>query len=110
MLRLHRLVHPFDFIFDSTGDILMYGDFYYKEDEPDENGKYLIIRATTYHQLKKQRKEDNWDYTILNNAESLRDYEKQVKDAYHELVKESILEHKVWGKDSQNYARDEGEY
>ena len=26
MLRLHRMVHPFDFMFDSTGDILMYGD------------------------------------------------------------------------------------
>lgn len=110
MLRLHRLVHPFDFIFDSTGDILMYGDFYFKEDEPDENGNYLIIRATTYHNLKQQKKKDNWDYTVLNRQESLRDYEKSVKDAYHELVKESILEHKVWGKDSQNWAKDAGEY
>jgi len=110
MLRLKRVVHPFDTMFDSTGDTLIYGDFYYEEDEPDENGKYLRIRATTYHQLKKERKETNWDYTVLNNAESLRDYEKQIKDAEHELVKESILSHKVWGKDSQNNDRDAGEY
>lgn len=110
MLKLHRLVHPFDFIFASNGEILMYGDFYYKEDEPDEDGKYLIIRATTYHNLKKQRKEENWDYSILNKQESQRDYEKAVKEAYQNLVNTSILEHKVWGKDSQNKAKDAGEY
>lgn len=110
MLRLHRMVHPFDFKFDSTGDILMYGDFYYEEDEPDEDGKYLTIRATTYHTLKQQRKEENWDYTTLNNQESQKDYEKQVKEAYQELIKSSILEHKIWGKDSQNWAKDAGEY
>lgn len=110
MLRLHRIVHPFDFMFDSTGDILLYGDFYYKEDEPDEEGKYLTIRATTYHNLKKQRREEQWDYTILNRQESQRDYEKSVKDAYHELITNSILEHKVWGKNSQNYAKEAGEY
>lgn len=111
MLRLKRIVHPFDFMYDSTGDILMYGDFYYEDDEEkDSNGKPYTIRATTYQQLKMKRKRDNWDYTTLNNAESLRDYEKQVKDAEHELFKESILSRKVWNKDSQNNDRDAGEY
>lgn len=104
------MLHPLEFMKDSTGDILVYGDFYYEEDEPDEEGRYWRIRATTYHNLKQQRLQENWDYTKLNNAESWRDYDKQVKDAYAELVKESILEHKVWGKTSQNYDKDAGEY
>lgn len=108
MLRLKRIVHPFDFMYDSTGDVLMYGDFYYQEDEPDENGKYFLIRATTYHQLRKEAKEDAWDYSTLNNATSLRDYERQLKDAEHELAKESILSHKIQNKPSFNNDVDSG--
>jgi len=111
MLRLKRIVHPFDFMFDSTGEILMYGDFYYEDDEDvDTHGHPYRIRATTYQNLKNQRKKDNWDYTTLNNAETLRDYEKQLKDAEHELFKESVLSRKVWNKDSQNNDKDAGEY
>ena len=108
MLHLHRIVHPFDFMFDSTGDILMFGDFYYKEDEPDSEGKYWTIRATTYHQLRQQKQEENWNYSKLNNAESWRDYDKQVKDAYHEMVKESILDHKIAGKSVENEEKELG--
>lgn len=111
MLHLKRIVHPFDFMYDSTGDIMMYGDFYYEDDEDtDSHGHPYRIRATTYQNLKNQRKRDNWDYTILNRAETLRDYEKQVREAEHELFKESVLSRKVWGKDSQNNDRDAGDY
>lgn len=111
MLRLKRIVHPFDMINDSTGDPMIYGDFYYEDDEDvDERGQPYRIRATTYHNLKQQRREENWDYSILNNAESLKDYEQQLREAEYELFKESVLERKVWGKDSQNNDREAGEY
>lgn len=111
MLRLKRIVQPFDMINDSTGQPMIYGDFYYEDDEEkDDWGNPYRIRATTYHSLKQQRKQDNWDYTILNNAQNLKDYEQQLKEAEQELFKETVLEMKVWGKDSQNNDKEVGEY
>ena len=109
MLRLKRMIHPFDFMFDSTGDILMFGDYYYQDDELDENGKRYTIRATTLYKQQQEKRQNEWDESILNNAESLREYEKAIKDAEHELAKNEALNKNIWGKDSQNRDREAGD-
>ena len=85
-----------------SDQIMMYGDFYY---EDDEDG--LIISAKYYHELQKKKKEEEFDYTTLNNAQSQKEYQEQLRQAERELFEASVLERKVYGKDSQNYEREE---
>ena len=111
MLRLKRIVYPFDFMLDSTGDVLMYGDFFYEDDEDiDEHGQPYRIRATTYQKLKTQNRRDNWDYSRLNYFKDQREYAKELRQAEYELAKGRWIEHKVWGKNSRNNDIEAGTY
>lgn len=86
---------------DASGEVMMYGDFYY---EDDQTGK--IISANYYKNLKEQRKRDTFDYTILNNAQSQKEYQDQLKKAEQEYLTATILDEPVFGKDSQNNERE----
>lgn len=95
MLFLKRIIHPTDFFrCDASGKILMYGDFYF---EDDQTGKR--IDAQYYHQLKEEQRENNWDYSVLNDAENQREYQEQLKELEREALSQSILNEKVfkWG-------------
>ena len=81
---------------------MMYGDFYY---EDDEDG--LIVSASYYHDLKKKRKEEEFDYTILNNAQSEKEYADQLRLAEQQLFEQTVLDRKVFGKDSQNFEKED---
>lgn len=80
---------------------MMYGDFYY---EDDEDG--LIVSASYYQSLKKKKKEEEFDQTLLNNAENWKEYEESLREKERELFESSVLDRKVYGKDSQNYERE----
>ena len=69
----------------------MYGDFYY---EDDQTGKR--VDAQYYHQLKEEQREENWDYTTLNEAESQRDYQEQLRELEREALSQSILNEEVF--------------
>lgn len=102
MLHLKRITHFNEFLKCQVSDeIMMYGDFYY---EDDEDG--LIVSAKYYHDLKKKKKEDEFDYTELNNAQSQKEYQDQLRQAERELFESTVLDRKVFGKDSQNYERE----
>lgn len=81
---------------------MMYGDFYY---EDDEDG--LIVSANYYNELKKKKRKEEWDYTTLNNAQTQKEYQETLKRAEMELFEQTLLDRKVYGKDSQNNAKDE---
>lgn len=98
MLFLKRITHFNEFLkCDASGQILMYGDFYYVD---SDTGK--IISADYYSNLKEQRKRDTFDYTILNNAQSQKEYQDELEKAEQEYLTSVALDKPVFGKDSQN--------
>ena len=102
MLYLKRITRFNEFLRCHVSDqIMMYGDFYY---EDDEDG--LIVSAKYYHDLKKQKREDEWDYTELNNAESQKEYQERLHDAEKALFESEVLIRKIAGKDAENYAKE----
>lgn len=104
MLFLKRMIYPNEFITcDATGQVLMYGDFYYYDDETGKN-----ISAKHYHSLKEQRRKDMFDNSILENAQSLKEYEDTLKKAEQEYLSNELLDKPMFGKDSQNRQREAG--
>lgn len=102
MLHLKRITNFNEFLrCKVSGQIMMYGDFYY---EDDEDG--LIVSANYYNQLKKQKQENEWDYTELNNAQDQKDYQDRLREAEMALFESEVLNRKVAGKDSDNYERE----
>ena len=79
----------------------MYGDFYYVD---NQTGK--IISANYYNNLKEQRKRDTFDYTILNNAQSQKEYQDELEKAEQEYLTSTILDEPMFGEDSQNNERE----
>ncbi|MBP3199279.1 MAG: hypothetical protein J6N21_20095 [Butyrivibrio sp.] len=98
MLHLKRITHFNEYLICKvSGEVMMYGDFYY---EDDEDG--LIVSANYYHNLKKQKKEDNWDYSELNAFESQRDYAEALKEKERELFEKTVLNRAVAGHEVEN--------
>ncbi len=83
----------------------MFGDFYYRD---DTDGK--IISARYYQSLKQQRREENWDYSLLNQAASQKEYQDMLREKEMELLSEEVLDRPVYGRDSDNAAREAGIY
>ena len=97
MLRLHRITRFNEFLrCHASGEILMYGDFYYTNDD----GK--VISAKYYHNIKEQRKRETFDQTILENAKSQKEYQDELRKAEEEYLTQTMLEEKVAGKEALN--------
>ena len=95
MLHLKRITRFNEFLRCKVSDqIMMYGDFYY---EDDEDG--LIVSAKYYHDLKKQRKEENWDYSLRDGFESQKEYQDQLREAEKALFESTVLDREIAGKD-----------
>ena len=104
MLFLKRIVRFNEFMkCDASGEILMYGDFYY---EDSETGK--IISAKYYHNQKMQVKRELFDQSILENAQSQKEYDDALREAEKEYLTATMLEKPVFGKEVQNRMREEG--
>ena len=103
MLRLHRITDPYEFLIDKVdGSVIMPGDFYYKDDDDG-----LIVNAKTLHNLKEEQRKDNYDYTLRDNAQNWKDYNEQMKEAEHELLKTEILDRKIWWHEASNNQKEE---
>lgn len=97
------MIYPNEFVrCHASGEILMYGDFYY---EDDETGR--IISAKYYHELKKKDKEDNWDNTAMENYESQKEYQDALREKEQEYYEKNLLKMTVFGKDADNYEKEE---
>lgn len=90
MLHLKRVQYFTDFMkCHVSKEIIKHGDYYY---EDDEDG--MIIKASVYGKLKKEKIEDEYDYTRLNQAESLRDYESSLREYEREFLKSTVFDRK----------------
>lgn len=97
MLRLRRITHFNEFMrCHASGEILMYGDFYYENDD----GK--IISAKYYHNTKEQLRRENFDQSILENAQNQREYQEQLRLAEQEYLSQQMLEEPVETKEAYN--------
>ena len=73
-----------------SGKYITYGDYYYIDDEDG-----LIVAASVYHDMKRQKKLDEWDWTRYNNAKSEREYEEMCREKEKEYLTAHLLERKV---------------
>lgn len=59
---------------DVSKELIGPGDYYY---EDDQDG--FIVKAEVYKELKNRKKEEEWDYSILNQAENELEYKECLK-------------------------------
>ena len=80
MLRLKKIVNPYEWERSHlTGSYILPGATYY---EDDEDG--FIIRADEYAELKKRKKEEEFDYSRLIGAQNEREYSEMMRQMYRE--------------------------
>lgn len=106
MLILKRITHFNEFLkCKASGQILMYGDFYYTDTEDPS----MVIDAKYYHNQKMERKKENWPYSeILEKHESLKEYQDDLQEKEQEYLTSVMLDkYHVFGHDAENYQRDE---
>lgn len=95
MLHLKRIIHDYEFLrCDISNELIAYGDWYY---EDDTDG--LIVKFTVYQRIKDKRERDTFDYTLLERAQSEKEYKQQLKKAERELFEATVLDRKIYGKD-----------
>ena len=98
MLTLHRIQNFNEFLrCHASGEILMYGDYYYTNDAGQ------VISAKYYYNTKEQRRRENFDQSILNTAQTQKDYQDALREAEKEYLSEQMLDEPVAGlKESYN--------
>ena len=93
MLILKRVQYFNDWVkCDITGKTLLYGEYYY---EDDTDG--LVVDAVYYHQLKKERKEKEFDYSKLEKAQSQQEYKQMLKEYQRSFLEDGLLDREVLG-------------
>lgn len=95
MLWLKRMQYFNEFrTCDASGQVLMYGDFYYQD---DETGK--VISADYYNSLKKERQEAEFDYSRRDYYESDQEYQQALREKEQELLSNKVLDIPRYGKE-----------
>ena len=95
MLHLKRVTSQYELIMCQVSkELITFGEYYY---EDDEDG--LIVKATVYHEAEKKKAKDAFDKTKLENAKSFNDYKKALKKAEEELIKQTLADRVVFGRD-----------
>ena len=85
-----------DYLIDNKYVLYLYsdiGDYYY---EDDQDG--FIVKAEVYKELKNRKKEEEWDYSILNQAENELEYKRMLKEATMNMLASTLFERKVFNK------------
>lgn len=91
MLHLKRITRPYEWERDHlTGAYIQFGDYYYWDDEDG-----FVISAEEYGKLKRMKKEAEFDYSRLNDAEDEREYEEIIKEKTRMHLAENVLNRKV---------------
>ena len=95
MLHLKRVVHFNEFIkCDISGDIIAYGDYYY---EDDEDG--LIVKASVYGEMKREKKMEEFGYEKLEKAESQHEYRQALREYERQYLAQGLFDRKIAGKE-----------
>lgn len=95
MLVLKRIIHQNEWIrCNVSGEIMTHGQYYY---EDDEDG--FIVDAFVYKEMKDAKKAEEFDYSIIENAASEREYREALRQYEREFKTSTLLDRKVLGKD-----------
>ena len=95
MLVLHRITHFNEFLrCHASGEILMYGDYYYTND------KGQVISAKYLYNKKMELKRNKFDQTILNNAQTDKERQDELRKAEEEFLSSQMLEEPIAGHDN----------
>ena len=78
---------------DISEELIGPGDYYY---EDDQDG--FIVKAEVYKELKNRKKEEEWDYSILNQAENELEYKRMLKETTMNMLASTLFERKVFNK------------
>ena len=90
MLKLKKIVNPYEWERSHlTGSYILPGATYY---EDDEDG--FIIRADEYAELKKRKKEEEFDYSRLIGAQNEREYSEMMRQMYREYNQDTLLDNR----------------
>lgn len=94
MLRWKRVTNPFEWErCHITGDYIRYGEYYLQDDEDG-----LVVSAKIYAQMKKEKREAEFDYSRLENAENEREYAEALKEAEIAQKAASLLDRPIEGR------------
>lgn len=92
MLILKRMIYPYEVLkCHMTGEMIVYGDFYYEDDEDK-----TIVKATAYNKLKKEAREMSFDYSLLQKAQNQKEYNEMVKRAQRDYLNATILDRPIF--------------
>lgn len=92
MLILKRMIYPYEVLkCHMTDEMIVYGDFYYEDDEDN-----TIVKATAYNKLKQEARERSFDYTLLQHAQSQKEYNELVKRAQRDYLNATILDRPIF--------------
>lgn len=92
MLILKRMVEPYEVRrCDISGEYIIQGDFFY---EDDIDG--TTVKASVYKKLQKEARDAAFDYTLLNQAKSEKEYAQALKKAEKEFLMSTILDRPVY--------------
>lgn len=95
MLYLKRVIMPYEALkCQISNEIITYGDYYY---EDDEDG--FIVKASVYGEELKKKKEEEFDYSKLEQAQSEKEYSDMLKEAEREFLNQTLFDRKVAGKE-----------
>lgn len=73
-----------------SGEFIKYGQFYYEDDEDD-----AIVKFEVYKRMQQEAKDDQFDYSLLEQAKSDSEYKEMMKRAEKAFLHTTILDRKI---------------
>lgn len=93
MLIMKRMIHPYEVRkCKISEEFIVYGDYYYQDDEDPK----ILVKASVYNSIKKAEREANFDYSLLNAAQSTAEYDRMVKQAERDYLTANILKMPIY--------------
>ena len=87
MLILDRMIHPYEVRTCAlTGSMIVYGDYFY-----EDNTDGICVLAREYIKLKRARQKESFDYSLLSQAQSEKEYANMLKQAEKEMLQMNLL-------------------
>lgn len=93
MLILKRMIYPYEVLkCKVSGEFIVYGDFYYEDDED----KTLVVKSTVYKKMQQEARDAAFDYSLLQKAQSQKEYKELVKRAEKDYLRATILDRPIF--------------
>lgn len=92
MLILNRMTQPYEVRkCKVSGQFIVYGEWFY---EDDEDG--VIIKSSVYKKMQQDARNKAFDYTLLEQAQSDKEYREMIKRAEKDFLNTTILDRPVY--------------